>query len=365
MKIECIKDKLVEALSKIERIANRNSHLPILSCVLLIARDTTLTLKVTNLEVGVEVSIPVKVLTEGTLAIPAGIFFTALHNIKSQKITIEEKGELVNCVSEKTSISLKKSEPQEFPLIPRINDVEKRELPIKEFINGLKSVVFSASISSIKPELGSVYIYQKDGHIYFVATDSFRLAEKRIISKKEYLPHPILIPLKNTNELIKVFDGFGGDVSFIATKNQISIENDQIYFTSRAVDGVFPDYEQIIPKEPVTTITTIKQDFADGLKTTSVVLDKFNQLIVSVSKDKQQISLQTKNSEVGEGVISIPSKIIGDDISMSFSQKYLSDVMGVIDDESITAKFGGVHKPLLIEGAVNKSFRYLVMPMNR
>jgi DNA polymerase-3 subunit beta len=92
----CIKDKLVEALSKIERIANRNSHLPILSCVLLIARDTTLTLKVTNLEVGVEVSIPVKVLTEGTLAIPAGILFTTLHNIKSQKIIIEEKGELVN-----------------------------------------------------------------------------------------------------------------------------------------------------------------------------------------------------------------------------------------------------------------------------
>ncbi|MDO8492895.1 MAG: DNA polymerase III subunit beta [bacterium] len=367
MKIECLIEKLRDAVSRVEKTINKNSNLPILSSILFTASGKTLTIKATNLEVGVEISIPVKIHSEGIVATPAVTLQQVLFNIKSDKIlTIsEENGVLVISV-ESTKTVLKTIPYEEFPIIPRIEKPESVfKLKTKDLCLGIKSVIFSASLSSIKPEQGSVYIYHKDNSLVFVATDSFRLAERKITLKTNNQIPPLLIPYKNCLEILRVLDGVESEIELSVSKNQINITFPDYFIVSRLVDGTFPDYEQIIPKEITTTVTFLKQDLIDILKTLTIFSDKFNQLTFLINKNQNTTTLETKNSDVGEGQGSLKTKVLGESLTINFNQKYIQDVFQSISDESVNFAFGGLHKPLVIEGAANKNFRYLVMPMNR
>lgn len=367
MKIECVTLKLQDAVSRMEKTVNKNSNLPILSCILFVVSGKTLTIKATNLEVGVEITVPVKVHKEGIVATPAQTLQQLLSNLKvSQTVTIEEIGGVLAISSEAVSGTLKIIPYDEFPIIPRIDASESNfNLKTRDLFLGIKSVIFSASLSSIKPEQGSIYIYHKDNSLIFAATDSFRLAEKRIVLKNNKAIPALLIPYKNCLEILRILEGIEADIEIMTSKNQINITLPDFFITSRLIDGTFPDYEQIIPKEITTTATLLKQDMVDTLKTLTIFSDKFNQLTFSIDKSKNTTTLETKNSDVGEGKSTIKSKVTGDNLTINFNQKYIQDAFQSVPDESVNFYFGGLHKPLVIEGATNKNFRYLVMPMNR
>ena len=119
---------------------------------------------------------------------------------------------------------------------------------------------YSSSVSDVKPEISSVYIYSNEDSLVFVSTDSFRLAEKKVKIKNIEEINGILIPFKNISEIIRIFGEISGDLNICFNKNQISFSYNGIYLTSRLVDGVFPDYRQIIPKESKTEVVVLKQD---------------------------------------------------------------------------------------------------------
>ena len=181
MKIECVKDKLAKALSKAEKITIKNGTLPILSCFLLKAEKDSLTIVSTNLDVGIEIKIQVKVLESGTVAIPAQIFSNFISNIFNDKnITLETEGTIVKVSTEHTHASIKTVSIEDFPIIPKVGKNHMFTIGSHDFLKGLRSVFYAASLSTIKPALSSVYIYPDEDFLVFAATDSFRLAEKRI-----------------------------------------------------------------------------------------------------------------------------------------------------------------------------------------
>src|SRR5207253_1390922 len=153
-----------------------------------------------------------------------------------------------------------------FPTIPHIDGEKTLKLSAKELIRGIKAVWYSAASSSMKPELSSVYVYTDHDGLIFASTDSFRLAEKHIKMKGVEDFGSILIPVKNVPEIMRILEGCPGDVEISLTKNQISFSYSGVYLTSRVVDGVFPDYKQIIPKDFKTKVTVLKQDVASALK---------------------------------------------------------------------------------------------------
>jgi DNA polymerase III subunit beta len=282
MKIECSIDKIKKALISVERITGKNLTLPVLGSVLWVATDKTLKLRATNLNIGIEIEIPAKVEKEGIVAV-RGDILSSLFSVLQGGLVV--KFELINgnlLVKTNTSTILLKSIPHEdFPTIP-IVEGENFLIDVKKFIDGIKAVYYSASISEIKPEIGSVYIYPEDDMLIFVSTDSFRLAEKKIKIKQKLSFSGILIPFKNVTEIIKVFDGIEDDVKITLQKNQISFGANNIYITSRVVNGSFPDYKQIIPKNPTTKAIVLKQDFISSLKISNIFSDKFNQIVLTI-----------------------------------------------------------------------------------
>jgi DNA polymerase-3 subunit beta len=366
MKIECVKEKLVRALGKAEKITARNATLPVLSCFLLKAEKDYLHITATNLDLGIEISLPVKVLKEGTVAVPAQIFSNFIASVFNDKnITLETEGNNLKISTEHTSAIIKTIPSEDFPILPKVNKTHSFSLGAPEIIKGLKAVYYAASQSTIKPVLGSVYIYPEDDFLVFAATDSFRLAEKKVKVKKIDDFGQILLPLKNVAEIIRVLDDITGDITLSIDTNQISFEYEHLYLTSRVVDGTFPDYRQIIPKEYKTEVTLLKYDLVNSLKMSNIFADKFSQIYVTVSEKPKVFEIKTKNADIGENVSKLEAKISGNDVSMSFNYKYIIDCFQSIESDSITLQFVDQSKAMVIRGASDKSYLYLVMPMNK
>ncbi|MCR4334384.1 MAG: DNA polymerase III subunit beta [Patescibacteria group bacterium] len=366
MKIECLKEKLQIAISSAERATGKNLTLPILECIELQAKNNILRIRATNLDLGLEIEMPVKIIEEGIVAVNGSILNSFLLSLPNDKnISLKtDSGNLI--ISTLSSSAIIKSIPYEdFPNIPTIEKDKVFNISAKDFIKGLKSVWYSSSVSSIKPELSSIFIYHEDDFIVFVATDSFRLAEKKMkIKKKGDFPN-ILIPFKNTIEIIKILDGIDSEISLFSNKNQLAIVFDGVYLVSRIIDGVFPDYKQIIPKELKTEAIILKQDIINALKISNIFSDKFHQLNVKLTPSSGSFKLKTKNNDIGENNSTIKSAISGEDIEINFNYKYVADCFQSIDVDSVSLQFNGLNKPVIIRGVGDSSFMYLVMPMNR
>jgi len=365
MKIECSIDKIKKALTSVERITGKNLTLPVLGSVLWVATGKTLKLRATNLNIGIEVEIPAKIEKEGVVAV-RGDILSSLFSILQGDLSIGF--ELINgnlLVKTNTStILLKSISHEDFPTIP-IVEGDSFLLQGKKFIEGIKSVYYSASISEIKPEIGSVYIYPEDDMLVFVSTDSFRLAEKKIKIKQKLSFSGILIPFKNVVEIIKVFEGVEEDIKITLQKNQISFVVENIYLTSRVVDGNFPDYKQIIPKNPTTKSVVLKQDFISSLKISNIFSDKFNQVVLTVKPNEKIFEIESKNTDIGENTTLINGALSGDNVSANFNYKYILDCFQSISGDSLALELNGNNKPMIIKGVGDPSFMYLVMPMNR
>jgi len=365
MKIECSKEKISTAVRKVEKIAQKHQTLPVLSCILFIAEKGILTLRATNLEVGIEVKVPVKMEKEGTCAIPAQIFSSCISGINGDKISLELVDGVVSLSSTDGDFKIKTFPHEDFPNIPLVSEDSVFSIQTKDLIEGIKSVSYSAAISSMKPELSSVYIYSDNIQIYFVATDSFRLAEKKIPLKKKIPLPAILIPFKNAGEVVRVFEAQNEEVECHVGKNQISFITEDTHLTSRVVNGVFPDYKQIIPKESTTEVVVLKDDLVKTLRLTTLFSDKFNQVRLIASPKKNDFEIVSKNSDTGEAKQSMKATMFGEESSIGFNHRYIVDGLQSIDVESVSLAFAGPQRPMVVRGASDPSFTYIVMPMNR
>jgi len=364
MKIECVKDVLEKAVYKADKITGKNLNLPVLSCILFSVKNKKLYIKSTNLDLGIEIFVPAKIEIEGDIAIPSGVLNSYLAGISSRTVILESKDGVILISSDNGKTSIKSMSSEDFPIIPKLSHDVEFDINSKDFSVGLKSVWYSASPSSIKPELSSVYVYQSSGKLVFVATDSFRLAEKQIpFTQKSDFP-PVLIPFKNIPEIIRVLEG-EGMVKMIFTKNQIAFVGDTIYLTSRVVEGSFPDYKRIIPKESVAEAVVLKEDIISVLHTLTIFTDKFNQIYFSLNPKEKFFELKARNADLGESVERMPAALSGEKLDIGLNYRYIADAFQSINSDSISLFFGGVQKPLVIKGVSDNTFLYIVMPMNR
>lgn len=367
MKIACVKDELLNAVQKADRVTGKNLALPILKNVLLEAEGETLTIRATNMDLGVEIRMKVTVHAPGAVALSGQVLVGLLQNLyRDKQVVLESKEGGLEVVTETSSTIVKVVSYEDFPTIPRPAYETAFSIDSRDFLQGVKSVWYSSAISNIKPELSSVYVYQDQENLVFVATDSFRLAEKKVKIKSSIKDFSqLLIPYKNIPEIIKVLDEGKGEVQICLDKNQISFTLGSIYLTSRVIDGAFPDYRQIIPKDWKTEVIVLKNDLINSLKLVNVFADQFHQVGIQVKPNKKIFELRSKNADVGENTNRTEVKVTGESLEISVNYKYLTDCFQAIPQESIKIHFNGQNRPIVIYGVGDESFLYLVMPMNR
>jgi DNA polymerase III subunit beta len=366
MKFECTTEQLGSAVSIAVRFIERKVNLPVLSSILLTAEKTgRLILRATNLECGVEIVVPAKVLAEGTVAVPGVTLSALVGNIRGKSISASLVGELLKIEAERISASLKTVPHDDFPILPRVSASSSFKVKASDLNRLIRNVAYCASTSSIKPEQQSVLIYAESGKLTAAATDSFRLAEKIVPLKGGGSVPQLLLPIRNAAELMRLLESSNEEIEIYYNEHQISTHIKEIYYTSRLIDGTFPNYRQIVPKSFTTEAIVLREDLSQALKSLSVFADKFSQVSVTVDPTKKSIILSSRNPDVGEEISTIRATISGEATSMNFNGRYLADSLQGISGESVRIHSSGPGKPLLIRDAADETFFYLAMPMNR
>lgn len=366
MKLIIQKEKILNAVLVAERLVGKKESLPILSCILLDA-GSNLSVRATNLEAGVDVVLPVVAEEKGVVAVPAVILSQTLKSIRSEKIEIKTSGGNLVIESQGTKTLIKAVPHDEFPLISSAGEGKDAVSMSREgLLRGIQSVLYSASPSMIRPELGSVYISIKRDEVVFAATDSFRLAEKITKSAAKRDDGDILVPLKHAGELVYVLERIQEEeVALSADDAQLVVSAGSIRFVSRVVAAAFPNYREIMPKAHSTEATVLKNDFAEMLRKARVFSGNDQNVGLHLYPKRKIFSATAQSADVGEMSDSIDAALSGEDIDINFHIGYLSDCLPSIISDSIVLGFSGAGKPLVIKGISDPGFTYLVMPLNR
>lgn len=367
MKLECIKDTFKWAILLGDKLTAKNVALPTLGKVLLVAKGKSLVVKATNLDIGGEFTVPAKVEAEGTALVSGTVVANFLSNIKSEKISLELVGNNLTLATTQASSLVKTYPLEDFPTIPRLEAKQSFTMPTSDLFSGLKSVLYAASMSDIKPEIASVYVYRENSSLFFVATDSFRLAEKKIeLSAGDGDAFKAIIPLKNAIELARVLEGAGESVTLDYDQHQLSLTGEHFYLTSRLVEGVFPDYRQIMPRQSTTELVVGKEELLSALRLANIFSDRLNRINLKIVPEESFAEISSKNVDVGENTVKLsPQAVSGEEIEVIFNVKYILDCLSFVTTPELGLRFVGTTKPLMVQAVGDSSFTYLIMPLNR
>ena len=373
MKIGTTKERFLNAILLSERIVGKKESLPVLSCILIDATKE-LSISATNLEAGINITIPVEIEEPGTVAVNAHVLAQTIRSISGDKITLRTEDNNLLIESRGTKTLIKAVAHNEFPALA--SKIQSKGIIVSRdlLMRGIQSVSYSASPSMIRPELGSVYIAMSDTQMITVATDSFRLAEKIVANSggtRADNAQDLLIPLRHALELTHVLEHVDSEqVEINLDDSQITVSASgskigNVRYISRVVDGQFPNYKEIIPKTFTTEAIVLKSDFAEMLRKARVFSGNDQHVGLHLYPSRKIFSATAQSNDVGEMSDAIDAALSGDDLDINFHIGYLGDCFSSVQSDSIVLGFSGPGRPVVIRGVSDASFTYLVMPLNR
>ncbi|PIR82526.1 DNA polymerase III subunit beta [Candidatus Kaiserbacteria bacterium CG10_big_fil_rev_8_21_14_0_10_59_10] len=365
MNFSTIKEKLLSAVMIAERLVGKKETLPVLSCVLLEAGDT-LSVRATNLEAGVEAVVPGEAKEAGIVAVPATILSQTLRAIAGDKTSLRLEGDNLLVESKGTRTIIKAVPHEEFPVITAPSIKKGVDVARERLLAALQSTTYAASSSMIRPELGSIFLSVENGKVTCVATDSFRLAEKVVADASGGGESDVLIPLKHALELSHILERLPDErVTLFVEDSQVNMRAEGLSYVSRVIDGTFPNYKEIVPKNHTTEATLLKGDFAEVLRKARIFAGAEQRIGFHVYPKKKVFDITAQSPAVGEMSDSLEAALSGEDLDIYFHIGYVADCLPAIQSDSVTLSFSGPGKPLVVRGVSDTSFMYLAMPLNR
>lgn len=378
MKFEVNSIKISTLISQVLKARNKDSVNTYLNNVYINNEDNNLTIRATNLEITCEKTIQVKGVLNGKCLINGDILFklaNTLLNIDTN-ITFElEDDNILNINYLKNNIKLKTTKidgffVDDFPNLPK-KGKEITKIKIDSYINLIKSVAFCASTTEIIPTLASIYLYSLNNELYSVATDSFRLVQKKIQFKIEN-DFSILISQKNINEKISILEnlkeeyGNNYEITLYNNDNLLTVEIENTIIVIRSISGSFPDYKQLFPKEFKTKIEINKNELKTSLNLSTIFVDSYSYIEMDINTEEKTIKFNSKNDKIGILNREInPKNIEGDNIKVSYNSNYFLEGISNIDNENIELLLTESNRPLFIKNPKDESFVYLLMPLNK
>jgi DNA polymerase III subunit beta len=366
MNISIEKKIFIEAVYKVARFAERKSTtLPALASILIVANDEGIKMRATNLETGIDLSVQGVCKTEGVVAIPAALLQQIASSLSGEGlITLEHTGDTVSLTSNSSKSAIKTVPYEDFPSIPLPEQAQNTfSLSGSMLRTLLTSIAACASTSTVRPELASLYMIVEGGVLTAVATDSFRLAEKKMAITQKGLQGKFLIPAKNALEIAQALPD--DEIQIIFDEHQCAFVTSSGAIVSRLTNANYPDYKQIIPKESAAEAITLRKDLEQALKHTAIFSDTFQKVSVQFESKKNTLTLFAKNPDLGESLENIHAKLEGEPLTLSFNHRFLTTVFSLTNAESISLHAAGIGRPLIMKGVGDNSLLYLISPMNQ
>lgn len=363
MKVSLLSENLQKKLQLVNHAVSNKGQLPILSNFLIEAKKGILSIKATDLEIGISIEIPAKIEEEGITTVPAKIFSELIGTISQGKITFETKKEGLGLEGDKIKTVFQTAPAEDFPRLYE-NIGEKIITLKKEIIDKeLPKIVFAASQDVGRPALSGVLIKGEKSSVgdglLMVATDGYRLSLKKYIKGDAVL---LLVPSRVIRELILMSKD--EDISLYASKesNQIIFRQNEITLVGRLIEAEFPSYEKIIPTSFSTKTTFDREDLQRAVKT-CYIFARETANIVKLSLKKEKIIVSAAAPSVGENTVEVDAKTTGEENEIAFNGRYLLELLSNIEEEIMSFEMTGPLNPGVFKIVGDDSFLHLIMPI--
>ena len=368
MKFNVNQQDLQQALNYCQGVIEKRSTLPILSNILLQAKNSKLTITATDLDLIFLHQINnIEVIEEGNTTTTSSIMYDIVRKFSSGKkinLTLNEQNKL-HLESEKSVFNLNCINASEFPVTDENFNQNEFNIKSKDLLKLLNKCKFSVSNDETRHYLSGIYLHQttvdEKNYLTAAATDSHRMSISKVRLDNKIDFEPIILPKKTVYQLCSLLDNYDGDVKISNIKSKIKFELSNSILISKLIDGKFPNYIQVIPKNNQKKLDINLKSFLGSVdRVASVSLDKKDGVKFNLSKDTLNLSVNNTNSGDGKETLNVKFEY---DLEISFNSRYLIDVASQLDGDRIEIFFNDTGSPALIKDPGDFDSIFVVMPM--
>jgi DNA polymerase III subunit beta len=359
-------EELKKALYRAQGIVERKTTMPILSNVLVNAGKTGVQVTAFDLDIGIVSEHPAEVMKPGAVTVSAKYVFDIVQNLPEAQVTLRKlPNNYVEITSGSAHFKIVGMAPEEYPKLPKEENVSLVQVSGVTLLEMIKKTSFAISTDETRYILNGVFFEPKEnGKVRMVATDGHRLALiERELSPGLKLKSGVILPRKGLNELKRLLDEAPEAECHLGfAENSVLFKKPGLTMVMRLIDGQFPEYQRVIPKDGEKVIAVPKLRFLEGLKRIALLsADKSN--AVKISLTQNQLRITSQNPDLGEAKDDLEVNYKGADITIGFNARYLMDVLGAVDTDEVSLELGDEHSPGVLHGPQDKSYTAVVMPM--
>jgi DNA polymerase-3 subunit beta len=363
MKLTAEREKLLAPLQAVIGVVERRQTMPVLANVLLGVAQGKLSIAATDLEVELVAATEVTVQQPGDITVPGRKFLDILRALpEKSSVSMSTEGEKVVIRAARSRFTLSTLPAGEFPVIDDINAQQIVEIPRKELARLLEKTHFSMAQQDVRYYLNGMLLEIDGSMLRAVATDGHRLALcEATLESKAKASQQVIVPRKGVLELQRVLTDEGTAAVAIGT-NHVRAQIGDVRFTSKLIDGRFPEYSRVIPAAPGAAIRADRDILRQALQRTAILSnEKYRGIRINVRNNA--ITVQAHNPEQEEAEEEIEVSYSGDELEVGFNVNYLLDALSAIDGQEVELGLTDSNSSCLIRSPGNSSARYVVMPM--
>ncbi len=368
MKFTFDRNAMINEISIAQEIISNKSTLTILSNVLFIAENNSLTIKATDIKNSFITKIPVDVDSNGSTTVYCDMFMRILSSIPEGEIEFnlkEKDGQataVIRHTLKKVEYKLKCMSTEKFPDITEAEKVPFFDIPLKEFKSMTAQTSFAVSDDETRYFMNGVFFEKKDSNLVLVATDGRRLAycSKSLLAEISDLSSAIVHP-KILN-IISRHSSDEGNISIAIVEKMIFIKYANYEFTSTLLDGQFPNYNRVIPESQKYKFTVLKSDMVNALKQASLMVDKKAGRIF-LHLEPGVLNLSSQVSDLGDANVDIPCEFAEEPITLAMNIRYIEEPLKVINSENITFEYSEAMRAVTLRPEPAEDYFHIIMPM--
>jgi DNA polymerase III subunit beta len=380
MKFLCKTSDLLQSVQQVSRAISSQQALPILGNILFKVSGTSCTVSATDLELSIITSFDAKIEREGSITLPAkAILNFAQYNSDPEVLIETTDGTQVRCSSAHGKTVLSGEGASQYPVIPEVEQKTSFHIEANPFLEALHLVTFTSAKTSLRPVLSGVFLRLDTAMMTMVATDSYRLSEYRLpLQTAEEIS--CIVPVKVLDELKTVLGSKkgaakdaaeGGEekkeksplmVEVVLSQQQIQLKVGGTRLLSRLIEGKFPPYQDIIPKQTGTTVTLSAKELSVAAKRMHYFAKEVNNNI-TFHFTSGQAHLATPQTPIGKDESTITAEVEGADGKIALSSSYLLDFLGHVDTDQLKVEIMDSMHPAIFRLPLNDRFLHLIMPL--
>ncbi|WP_226582353.1 DNA polymerase III subunit beta [Halobacillus litoralis] len=376
MKFVIQRDQLIDSVQNVMKAISSRTTIPILTGMKIEATTEGVKLTGSDSDISIESFIPseedgivyVEDIEPGSLVLQAKYFPDIVRKLPQNTVEIEsDNSRNVTIRSGNAEFHLNGQDPEEYPQLPQLHTEESFELPIDLLKNLIRQTVFAVSTSETRPILTGVHVKMEDGELEFIATDSHRLASRKIpLEQPEGTSLPaVVIPGKSLTELNKILADSEDTIEVSVTDNQVLFRTKHLYFLSRLLDGNYPETSRLIPEQSKTIVKIDTKELLQSVDRASLLAkENRNNVVRLMTKENNHLEITGNSPEVGNVVEEVMANDVeGEDLKISFSAKYMMDALKAVDYDQVKVEFTGAMRPFLIRPVDDDQILQLILPV--